>query len=142
MEHRIQGVGQDRGDPRAVLGDGCVTDTQPGHIGDGVVRPVGSTPISMPQSRGRRALLRRLLDRPPSWGESVQRPPTVHPVERYDIAVIGLGGIGSATAWFAARPGSPWSASSDSISAVITTVPRTITAGSSATAITPLTTSN
>jgi sarcosine oxidase len=29
----------------------------------------------------------------------------VHPVERYDIAVIGLGGIGSATAWFAARSG-------------------------------------
>jgi sarcosine oxidase len=27
----------------------------------------------------------------------------VHPVERFDIAVIGLGGIGSATAWFAAR---------------------------------------
>jgi len=26
-------------------------------------------------------------------------------VERYDIAVIGLGGIGSATAWFAARSG-------------------------------------
>jgi sarcosine oxidase len=29
----------------------------------------------------------------------------VHPVQRYDIAVIGLGGIGSATAWFAARSG-------------------------------------
>ena len=27
------------------------------------------------------------------------------PVEHYDIAVIGLGGIGSATAWFAARGG-------------------------------------
>jgi sarcosine oxidase len=32
-------------------------------------------------------------------------PPTVHPVERYDLAIIGLGGIGSATAWFAARTG-------------------------------------
>jgi sarcosine oxidase len=29
----------------------------------------------------------------------------VHPVERYDLAIIGLGGIGSATAWFAARGG-------------------------------------
>jgi sarcosine oxidase len=29
----------------------------------------------------------------------------VHRVERYDLAVIGLGGIGSATAWFAARNG-------------------------------------
>ena len=27
----------------------------------------------------------------------------MHPVERCDIAVIGLGGIGSATAWFAAQ---------------------------------------
>src|SRR3954453_12428515 len=36
---------------------------------------------------------------------SVQRPPTVHAVERYDVAVIGLGGIGSATAWYAARSG-------------------------------------
>ncbi|HEY4609242.1 MAG TPA: N-methyl-L-tryptophan oxidase, partial [Ilumatobacteraceae bacterium] len=33
------------------------------------------------------------------------RPPTVQAVECYDIAVIGLGGIGSATAWFAARSG-------------------------------------
>ena len=29
----------------------------------------------------------------------------MHPVERYDIAVIGLGGIGSATTWFAALNG-------------------------------------
>ncbi len=29
----------------------------------------------------------------------------MHPVERYDLAIIGLGGIGSATAWFAARGG-------------------------------------
>lgn len=29
----------------------------------------------------------------------------MHPVERYDVAIIGLGGIGSATAWFAARSG-------------------------------------
>jgi sarcosine oxidase len=29
----------------------------------------------------------------------------VHPVERYDLAIIGLGGIGSATAFFAARSG-------------------------------------
>ncbi len=28
------------------------------------------------------------------------------PVQHYDVAVIGLGGIGSATAWFAARGGS------------------------------------
>ena len=38
-------------------------------------------------------------------GPSVQRPPTVDAVERYDLAIIGLGGIGSATAWFAARDG-------------------------------------
>ncbi len=29
----------------------------------------------------------------------------MHSVQRYDLAIIGLGGIGSATAWFAARAG-------------------------------------
>lgn len=59
----------------------------------------------MPQSRGRLRCSDGPSDRPAVMGESVQRPPTVHPVEHFDIAVIGLGGIGSATAWFAARNG-------------------------------------
>src|SRR3954469_4462570 len=55
----------------------------------------------MPWSRGRG----RESDPCAVMAASVQRPPTVHAVERYDVAVIGLGGIGSATAWFAARSG-------------------------------------
>ncbi len=59
--------------------------------------PVGNAPISMPQSRGR--------GRCSVMGRQYNDRLRCNLVERYDIAIIGLGGIGSATAWFAARAG-------------------------------------
>src|SRR5258706_4865562 len=63
--------------------------------------PVGSNPTTMPQSRGGR----RGSDRSPVMGRAYNDRLRWQLVEHYDVAVVGLGGIGSAPAWFAARSG-------------------------------------
>jgi hypothetical protein len=60
--------------------------------------PVGNAPISIPQSRGR--------GRCSVMGRQYNDRLRCNLVEHYDIAIIGLGGIGSATAWYAAAPDS------------------------------------
>ena len=102
IEQRVQRVGNDRGHTGAVLGDGGMADAHAGHIGDRVVRAGGQ------QSD---------LDAAVAWAWALLQPLLRHAAESTTtayggiswstttFAIIGLGGIGSATAWFAARAG-------------------------------------
>src|SRR4051794_5333282 len=101
LVQRRERVRHDRGDSGAVTGDRRVADAYAVDIGDRVVAASGKRSDLDAALAWARPLLGTRLRHPPS----VQRPPTVQAVECYDIAVIGLGGIGSATAWFAARSG-------------------------------------